>query len=68
LLVLLTAQTNTSKKTNNQIKIPGLWVGSNLNNYIFETSYKITANFLFKKYKHLFFFIFLRSAIKKVRE
>jgi hypothetical protein len=66
LLVLLTAQTNKSKKMNSQIKIPSLWVESNLNNCIFETSYKITANFLFKKYKHLFFFIFLRSAIKKI--
>ena len=65
LLVLLNIQTNKSKKTNSQIKIPSIWVGSNLNNCILETSYKITANFLFKKHKHLFFFIFLRSAIKR---
>lgn len=65
LLVLLTTQANNNKKTNSLIKIPSLLVGNNLNNCIFKTSYKITANFLFKKYKHLLFFIFLRSAIQK---
>jgi hypothetical protein len=65
LLVLLNVQTNKSKKTNSQIKIPSLWVGSNLKYCIFKTTYKIIANFLLKKHKYLFFFIFLRSAIKK---